>query len=416
MTARIMVIEPRSSGCRLIDSAAERGDEAIVLTADRGGRRVPEAHRAHAAHVQVVDTNDDTAVIAAARRLHAAAPLDAVVPGFEHYVPVAARVAADLGLPGIGVEAAMRLRHKHLMRAALGAAGIDQPAWALVAPAGDPAAAVAAVGLPCVVKPVDLSGSLNVRKCSTIEDVEQALYKPRDCGDPDLDRASLPLALVEDFATGPEYSVEGFVQSGRVHVLSVTRKLLAEEPFFVEVGHIVPGDLCTEDSQAVEAYVCRVVKALGLSLGPFHAEVRLSSRGPLLIEIAARLGGDNIPHLVALSRSVDLWDITLRCHLGLPVDAETPSTNGTHAGVRYFLRPRLERYREVVVADTVRNDPRVHDVQVLLPAGAELPRADSSRGRLGFAVVTGPSYDVVRSLLDDVDRGMTFHPDADAAH
>jgi biotin carboxylase len=266
-----------------------------------------------------------------------------------------------------------------------------------------------------VVKPVDLSGSLHVRKCCTAEDVAQALHDAGGGGDPDLDRTSLPLALIEEFVPGPEYSIEGFVQSGRVHVLSITKKLLAAEPFFVEVGHIVPGDLGSATSRRVEAYVRRVVNALGLSLGPFHAEIRLSPRGPLLIEIAARMGGDNIPDLLALSRGVDLWDITLDCHLGLPAAAPARGRNGIHAGVRYFLRPRLTRYSDVVVADVVRTDPRVHDVQMLLPAGTDLPRPDSSRGRLGYAVVTGPSYEDVRSLLDAVDRGMTFHPDADPA-
>jgi biotin carboxylase len=163
------------------------------------------------------------------------------------------------------------------------------------------------------------------------------------------------------------------------------------------------------DSRPVELYVRRVAAALGLSLGVFHAEVRLSSRGPLLIEIAARMGGDNIPQLLELSRGVDLYDITLRCHLGLPVTAEPRSSNGTRAGVRYFLRPRLDRYTDVLFADGVRADPRVRDLQVLIPPGAQLPLPGSSRARLGYAVVTGASYEAVRSLLDDVDRGTTFH-------
>jgi biotin carboxylase len=412
--SRVVIIEPRSSGCWLIDKAAERGDEAIVLTAGHGGRRVPDVHLDHADYVELVDTNDDDAVLAAVRRLHDAEPVHAVVPGFEHYVPLAARVAAALGLPGLDPQAALRLRHKHLMRAALATAGVDQPAWAVVADERDLVDALQRTELPCVVKPVDLSGSLHVRKSATLEEASAALHAARGRRDPDLDWRSLPLVLVEEFVAGPEYSVEGFVQDGRVHVLSITKKLLADEPFFVEIGHIVPGDLSRADSRPVELYVRRVAGALGLSLGVFHAEVRLSSRGPLLIEIAARMGGDNIPQLLELSRGVDLYDITLRCHLGLPVTAEPRSSNGTRAGVRYFLRPRLDRYTDVWFADGVRADPRVRDLQMLIPPGAQLPRPGSSRARLGYAVVTGASYEAVRSLLDDVDRGTTFHSEPDS--
>ncbi len=68
----------------------------------------------------------------------------------------------------------------------------------------------------------------------------------------------------------------------------------------------------------------------------------------------------------------------------------------------------------MVVADGVRADPRVQELQLLIPPGTELPGSGSSRARLGYAVVTGPSYEAVRSLLDDVDRGTTFHPEPDA--
>lgn len=406
--ARVLIVEPRSSGCWLVDKAAELGHEVIVLSAQTGGRRVPDAHVRAARHVEVVDTNDDEASVRAVVELHRRTPIDAVLPGFEHYVPLAARLASVLGLPGLDVESAHRFRLKHRMRNVLSAARIDQPAYAVVADESAADDAIDRVGLPCVVKPVDQAGSLDVRKVVTREEALSAFRRARCACDADLARASLPLVLIEQFVPGREYSVEGFVQDGRVHVLCVTKKLLGPEPSFVEIGHIVPGDLDDAESAPVYEYITRVVEALGLTIGPFHGEVRLTPQGPMLMEVAARLAGDRIPHLLLLSRGIDMYEITLRCHLGLPNPTSFPAPDGVRAGVRYFLREGLRRYENLLLADCLHSDPRVKQWSVLIGPGADVPLAQSARGRLGYAVVTGDSYEDVAHLLEEVDRCTVF--------
>ena len=47
--------------------------------------------------------------------------------------------------------------------------------------------------------------------------------------------------------------------------------------------------------------------AFDLTVGPFHIETRIDrDRGPVLIEVGARLAGDNIPELVLAGPGVDL--------------------------------------------------------------------------------------------------------------
>lgn len=406
--ATVAIIEPRSSGYGLIDKAAELGHRVVVLTANVDGRRVPDVHLRHARHTEIVDTNDDDAVIRLLHGLRDQYEIHAVLPGFEHYVPLAAQAAFSLGLPGLDPLSALRMRYKHLMRDALATAGVDQPHYAVVATDRQLTDAVLDIGYPCVVKPVDQSGSMNVRKAISLSEAKVAFSKARQGRDPELGRNSLSLALVEEFVAGPEYSVEGFVQDGRVHTLTITKKLLASDSSFVEVGHIVPADLRAAEIERVQRYVARVADALGLTLGPFHAEVRLSSRGPLLMEIAARLGGDQIPHLLSLSRGIDLYDVALRCHLGLPVPTPLATLDGRFAGVCYFLRSDLSRYSNVTMSDSLLRDPRIREFTTLIRPGMDVPPAESSRARLGYAVVTDRSYDEVFALLEEVDRCTAF--------
>jgi biotin carboxylase len=407
--SRVVIIEPFSSAYSLIDRATALGHEALVVTADDGVRRIPAERLVHAHHVEIVDTSDTEAVIEAVGRLHAKEPIDAVLPGFEYCVPVAARISSALGLVGLAPDAAWRLRYKHAMRAALQAARVSQPDFVVVQDVGGVDAALAAVGLPAVVKPVDMAGSVGVRKVTSAAEADAAVEAVLRGCDVGIGRRSLPIALVEECIPGPEFSVEGFVERGQVRVLAFTAKLLGPEPNFVETAHLLPAPLSNAQQAEIVAYVTRAATVLGLTVGPFHAEVRLSPRGPQLMEIGARLPGDRIPDLLHLARGIDLRDIMIDCFLGRPVMvAESSGAARGHAGIRFFLRPGLARYHEAVVTEEIRADPRVRELAMIVDSGVEVPPPDSSFGRLGYALVTGDSFDEVRSLLDRVDASTTF--------
>jgi len=404
--ARVAIVEPRSSGWWLIDCAAAMGHEPVIITAGAGARRVPAEHLRHAHHVETVDTNADHAVLEAVRRLRAAGTIDAILPGYEYYVPLTATLADYLGLPGTSPQAACRLLDKHLMREALAAAGISQPRYALVRHPAGLARAVNHTGLPCVVKPVAQCASLHVRKAVTLAAAQAAFREARE-DDTDLNRPGSPQVLVEEYISGPEVSVDGFVQDGETHVLSVTAKVLGPEPYFVEAGHFVPGALDDRSQEQVVAYVGRVIGVLGLTMGPIHVEVRLGPRGPMLIEAAGRLPGDHIPRLIALTRGVDLIEIMLRSYLGQRVETSFPAFQAC-AGIRYFLRPGLRRYREVTVPDDLRGDRRIAELAVTVPAGVALPSATSSRGRIGYAIAVGQAHHEVAELLQRADDMTVF--------
>ncbi|WP_255249341.1 hypothetical protein [Streptomyces albidoflavus] len=59
-------------------------------------------------------------------------------------------------------------------------------------------------------------------------------------------------------------------------------------------------------AEEVHAQVTAAHTALGVEAGVTHAEVRLTSRGPRLVELNGRLGGDLIPYAGQLATGVDL--------------------------------------------------------------------------------------------------------------
>src|SRR5204863_1276408 len=134
--------------------------------------------------------------------------------------------------------------------------------------------------------------------------------------------------LVEEYVPTPEFSVETF---GR-KVVGTTAKHLGPPPWFVECGHDFPADL--GEVATVEALALAAIEALGLGFGPAHTEVRLGPRGPVVIEVNARLAGGRIPTLVRLATGIDLVGATVDAVIG---DAESlPEPGPGHASIRFL--------------------------------------------------------------------------------
>src|SRR5439155_16119737 len=64
-------------------------------------------------------------------------------------------------------------------------------------------------------------------------------------------------------------------------------------PFVYETMELLPAG--GQPQRALVAFAAGVRAALGITLGPSHAEVMLTPQGPTLVEIAARMNGGTAP-------------------------------------------------------------------------------------------------------------------------
>ena len=102
----------------------------------------------------------DLAAVAEVGRRHG---VDGVLTiAADSAVPVVAAVAAELGLPGIGPEAAHLATNKIAMRRVFAERGVPQPQFAALRRQTEVRAAARAVGFPAVVKPVDSAGQRGI--------------------------------------------------------------------------------------------------------------------------------------------------------------------------------------------------------------------------------------------------------------
>ena len=294
------------------------------------------------------------------------------------------RINEELGLKGIDLGTAIRATNKEKMRRAFEAAGAPSPRSIGAYTLEDALGAAEAIGLPLIVKPSRNSGSRGVSRLTAADGrdeiaraFEYALGESRD-----------PSVVVEEYVEGPEFSVEILAWDGRPHVLAVTDKETTGTPHFVETGHCEPSRQGDDIRQAIENAAIQGVRALGIDWSAVHAEIKLSPRGPVIIEVGARMGGDFITtELVPRSTGIDMTEGTINLALGREPDLK-PRHEPQGASIRY-LTPPAGRVVSIEGVERARQMPGVRILTLDVAPGDLVPEMKSSLTRVGHVIAEG---------------------------
>jgi cysteine synthase A len=309
-----------------------------------------------------------------------------VLAAGEHYVEIAARAAAELGVPGLSVRAAALAGDKAACLSVAAEAGVTVPRYKTAKTVDAALAAATAIGFPCVVKPVDGTASAAVRYCARPEDVTviatQIVREHRNA------RGQLRAGevMVTQYVPGHEVSVEVLAADGILTVIGVTDKHTGALPWFVETGHTFPSLLpdealmmCVKSAEATLAH-------MGFDVGMAHVEFKVTTRGACLLEVNARPAGDHITDLIRLATGGDPLLAWVLAQAGHPFDPVPPARAG--AAIRYLLPPPGQ-VTAVWGEDQLRDMPGVREASIGVGPGEVVRRARSSHDRRGYVIATG---------------------------
>ncbi|MEU6231285.1 ATP-grasp domain-containing protein [Streptomyces sp. NPDC047042] len=374
--------------------------DVVLITGEEPSWEVPYIRDC----VVVADPTDQAALSAAGRVLAERHRPAGVFTWTEWYLVPVARLARQLGLPTTGPEVMQACRNKATARTLFARHGVPSAVSVSVQNLPEAKAAAARIGYPVVLKPAAHAASIGVIRADTPEQLAAAYEFANRTADRGVENRTV---LVEEYLDGPEVSVESVTYRGQTTIVALTRKTVSDPPYFEELAHSLDAN---DPLLGVVAPAARAaIRALGITDGVSHVEMRLVDGRPRLIEVNARIAGDMIGHLVSLATGIDLpraaADIACdRAPDLAPTQASAaairliyPDTSGTVDRLAYEGErpPWLERlhFQHHVGDDLV------------LPADG----GDMFTARIGYLITTGPTADVAQARAEQALSHLDVH-------
>jgi biotin carboxylase len=386
--------------------AARRLDVELVVAAEK-----PNALAAALPdHLLTLPFDDPSTAAAVMREYARTRPIAAVVPVDDATSVVGAAIGEALGLRANAPAAVQATRDKEAMREALSRAGVRQPAFRVVPASADPRVVAAGVRYPCVLKPLVLSASRGVMRADDPDQfVAMWTRLAAILGDPDVQALGkgAEKILVEDFVPGVEVALEGLLTDGRLTTLAVFDKPdPLDGPFFEETIYVTPSRLPEATQEAIAECAGRAARALGLSDGPVHVELRINEAGPCLIELAARSIGGLCSRTLRFGTGMSLEEIIVRHALRWPVVSLERARPA--AGVMMIPIPRGGILEGVTGLEAARAVPGIEDITISMHQGQRVVPLPEGSAYLGFIFSRGASAADAEASLRRAHAALDF--------
>jgi biotin carboxylase len=275
---------------------------------------------------------------------------------------------------------------KHVQRLRLRDHGVDSLRFAHISTLSEAAVAWTRVGPPAVIKPRRGAGSRNTVLVRTRDECLEAAAAAFRYGERAL--------VLEEYLEGDScaagaswgdyVSVESVAVGDDILHLGVTGKPPLAEPFR-ETGAFFPSTLSPSATGLVLGLTTAALRALGVSTGVCHTELKLTCAGPRVIEVNGRLGG-YVNDVVRRSTGASVLRVALETALDRSTDVVPPTPH--RVAYQLFMVPPVwaRSVRGISGVDRVRSLPGVRRVELTRAPG------DAVDWRLGTASSIGTVY------------------------
>jgi biotin carboxylase len=402
MSRHILVLNrfDASRGCRYTQYIDHTVDRVAYLTT---AAHVGGVDRAAAeVVVTVADLGDHVAAIERARDLTARfGAFDHVIALYERDLDLAAALRAALGVPGPRPDQVRKVRDKVIMKELVAAAGLRVPRFVPAESSAEVLGLADEVGFPVVLKPRDGDGSQGIILVNSRPSLVATLESP-------------PAGyLCEEFVDAVMYQVDGVVDhTGVVRALRSARLLSTcldyalGEPF----GSVANDDADLE--RRLVGYSEQVLAALDVRGCVFHLEVFVVDGDSIVfLEIAARAGGAEVPHIWREVYGQDLLELAVRLALGEDPPVHAVDVAGEAGGYLLMPEPPTRPCRVVDVVSLIDRIPAMYD-EAVPPAGTIMDGTGGpaeNGGRYRFRADTGQA---IQAAIEQViaEYELTWEP------
>lgn len=395
---KIMILGASILQLPAIRKAKEMGLQVITVDMDENAIGFKE----EGIICEVISTIDSEKILEAAKKHN----IDGIMTlASDMPMRSVAIVAKEMGLVGITEQTALNATNKAEMRQCLKESGVPIPQFFRVSSKEEYEEAIdyfKTSKLKCIVKPADNSGSRGVDLLSDLSD-EELISRAYEYSKSYSRGGDI---VVEEYMEGLEVSVETLSVDGECHIIQITDKLTTGAPYFVEMGHSEPSAQPEDIKVRISEVASAAVKAIGIENGPSHTEIKVTKDGPKIVELGARLGGDNITtHLVPLSTGVDMVECCIKIALGEKPDLERKCELGS--AIRYF-KTEKGIITNIIGIEDAKKLYGVMQVSIVHGIGEKVSEIKNSIDRIGFVIAQGENAVNAVEICEDALRKIKF--------
>ena len=195
-----------------------------------------------------------------------------------------AAIANYLNLPSISNEVAIRSHNKALMKQKWIEDGIPTPLGFEIKNINQIKNIIDKLNFPLIVKPVDNAASRGSKRIDNLNELDNAVTIA-------LNFSRTGTAIIEEYVTGYEQSVETIIFEGKHYHVGMADREFGFHPYHIETAHVDPSQLPLEQQEKIYEVVDAAAKSLGINFGPAKADMIWTDKGPMILEMTARLSG-----------------------------------------------------------------------------------------------------------------------------
>lgn len=156
---------------------------------------------------------------------------------------------------------------------------------------------------PAMMKPTDSQGQRGCFRVDCEDDIKKEFQTS-------MDFSHEKRVILEAFVSGPEISVNAYMQDGKLRFALVSDRVSFDEyPGGIIKEHVVPSAIPAEVQRETIEMVGEAAVRIGINNGPCYFQIKLDENNkPIILEVTPRLDGCHMWNLIKHYCGVDLLD------------------------------------------------------------------------------------------------------------
>ena len=382
---RILVLAGGADQIALINELKARGHETILVDYFENPPARPYAYKHIVASTLDVERVKEIAIDQKVDLITTACTDQALL--------TVANVSEQLGLPCyLSYQTGLNVTNKSYMKNVLLANNIPTAKFVILDKVD--LDAVKDFSLPLVVKPVDCNSSKGVKRIDDIADITKYLEEA-------IKLSRTKKAIVEEFKTGKEISVDYYVERCEAKLLCATTSLKTKNSIsFTILSSDYPA-INEEQEELLKVIGNQVAKAFGLKDCPLFIQMIANGTDVNVIEFSARMGGGSKYNLIRVLSGVNIMSKYVDLVLGSKPSVSPSKLVNFCKMVYLYCNPGV--FDHIEGLEELKQQGIIDSYFEYKTKGMEISHAETSGDRPAGYLITAETADALQEKLNYVD-------------